>query len=128
VEEVVQRLSEWLVAELAGLPPTITALYVEHGECVSADHTLTVYADAFGFERLARSVFDPADRNHVAELGDFVWQARQPPHFVAAVYTALDWTAALEAAVKTPDVQCVLGSRGLHCLVGEHDGDVRVVR
>jgi hypothetical protein len=127
VDAVIRSLAEWLGSELADLPPGITTVYLEHGESVSPDQLLSVYADAFGFERLAGGAFDPSDPGHVAQLGDFVWQARRPPHFPAAEQRGVDWLSALEAAARAPDVQRLAQARGLQLLVGEHDGEVRVV-
>lgn len=125
VTTVIPRLSNWLASELADLPPGLTAVYVEFGESVSPDQVLSVYADAFGFERLSD---DPTDPAHVGELGEFVWQARNPPHFPAADYRNVEWLSALEAATRSPKVEQVALGRGLRLLVGEHDGEVRVVR
>jgi hypothetical protein len=131
MDEVDRRLSEWLAAELAELPPGITAVYVEHGGAASpgSDRLDVRYVDAFGFQDLDIGAgFDPEDEAHLAQLGDFDWQAGRVAEFDDAAHPEVDWTDAVARAADAPEVTAILSRRGLRVLAGEHDSPVRVLR
>jgi hypothetical protein len=126
MREVIKQITDWLKAELTRLPPHLTAVYVEFTEGTGADGKKTIYFDAFGFEDLADGAFNPSNDEHVAQLGDFVWEGREHPSFSAAEYPAVDWLTALTTAAEKQAVQQVAQARKLQLLVGEHDGGVVV--
>ena len=118
----------WLQSVLLGLPAAIRAVYVEYGNAYTPSMEHLVCFNAFGFESLAGGRFDPANADHVGELGEFTWEPPDECDFRADDHPGTEWLAVLEAAARTPTVVALAADRGIQLIVGEQDGDVRVIR
>ena len=125
--EVIAKAATWLQSVLRQLPAPVCAVYVEYGDAVTSNQEHFICFNAFGFESLARGRFDPANRDHVGELGEFTWEPSDECDFRAADYPGVDWLAVLRAAARSPEVAAEAASRGVQFIVGEHDGEVFVV-
>jgi hypothetical protein len=126
--EVYAKASAWLQSVLRRLPAAIRAVYVEYGDAYTAlDMEHHVCFNAFGFESLAGGRFDPANPDHVGELGDFTWEPSDQCSFRAADHPDADWLLVLQSAAGSPDVVALARAHGVQLIVGEHDGEVFVI-
>lgn len=128
VTELATKAETWLRSVLRRLPASIRAVYVEYGGAVTPDMEQFVCFNAFGFESLAGGRFDPANANHVGELGDFTWEPPDDCRYRAADYLDTDWLAVLRAAASSPEVIALAVERGIQIIIGEHDGEVQVIQ
>ncbi len=128
MNELVARTSAWLQSVLAQVPARIRALYVEYGDAFGPKMVHLVCFNAFGFESLAGGAFDPSNKDHVGELGSFTWEPPGECRFLADEHPEIDWMAVLKDAARTPEVTKLTVTSGLLLVVGEHDGDVFVIR
>ena len=125
--EVSAEGAAWLQSVLRRLPPAIRAVYVEYGDAYTPSMEHLACFNAFGFESLAGGRFDPANPDHVGELGEFTWEPPDECSFRAADHPGTDWLAVLRAAAGSPEVTGLAALRGVQFLVGEHDGEVFVI-
>src|SRR5262245_58920546 len=128
MNELSARVAAWLQSVLLQAPPQIRAIYVEYGDACSRSMETLIYFNAFGFESLAGGRFDPSNRDHVAELGDFTWEPTDDCKFRADDFPNVPWMAVLNAAVRSPDLLDLAETRCIQLVIGEHDGEVFVVR
>src|SRR5262249_16739291 len=110
------------------LPAAIRAVYVESGHAYSPSMEHLVCFNAFGFEALAGGRFDPTNSDHVGELGEFTWEPPDECRFRADDHPGTDGLAVLRAEAESPEVMALAAARGIQLVVGEHDGEVCVVR
>lgn len=122
--EVLAKTAAWLLSVLRGLPAATRAVYVEYGDAVTPSQEHLVCFNAFGFESLAGGQFDPANPDHLGELGEFTWESPDECDFRAADYPGIDWLAILRAAAGSPEVMALAKARGVQLIVGEHDCEV----
>lgn len=125
--EVSATAAAWLLSVLRGLPGAIRAVYVEYGDAVTPSQEHLICFNAFGFESLASGRFDPANPDHVGELGEFSWEPPDECDFRAADHPGADWLAVLRAAAASPEIVAAAATRGVQLIVGEHDGEVFVI-
>lgn len=125
--EVSAKAVAWLQFVLLRLPAAIRAVYIEYGDAYTPDMEHQVCFDAFGFESLAGGRFDPANLDHVGELGEFTWEAPDGCSFRADDHPDMDWLTVLRAAAESPEVTALASARSVQFLVGEHDGEVFVI-
>jgi hypothetical protein len=128
VAELSAKASAWLQSILRRLSAPIRALYVEYGDAYTPGMGHQVYFTAFGFDSLAGGRFDPANPDHVYELGAFIWEPPDECRFRAVDHPDVDWLAVLQAAARSPEVLALAAGRGIQFVVGEHDGEVYVIR
>jgi hypothetical protein len=83
--------------------------------------------NAFGFESLAGGSFDPTNKDHLGELGEFTWEPPDECSFKADDHPSKDWMAVLRDAAGLAEVRQVAQERRIQFIVGEHDGPVFVV-
>lgn len=133
MNELVAHTSTWLQMVLAQVPDKIRAVYVEYGDAYTPTMIHLVCFNAFGFELLAQGSFDPSNRDHVYELGDFTWEPSGVAgrildcSFCHDEYPGADWMAVLLNAARSPEVKKLAKLHRLQLVVGEHDGDVHVI-
>jgi hypothetical protein len=125
--ELTAKAAAWLESVLGRLPAAIRAVYVEYGDAYTPSMEHLVCFNAFGFESLAGGRFDPANPDHVGELGEFTWEPPDECCFRADDYPGADWLAVLRAAAGAPEVMRQAAARGIQFVVGEHDGEVCVI-
>jgi hypothetical protein len=128
VDGLTVKAIAWLQSVLRRLPTTMRALYVEYGDAYTPDMEHEVCFNAFGFEALADGRFDPSNADHVGELGEFTWEPPDECGFRADDHPDADWMAVLRAAAESPEVRALAVARGIQFVVGEHDGEVCVIR
>jgi hypothetical protein len=122
------RVATWLQLVLGQLPAAIGAVYVEYDGAYATNMDHLVCFNAFGFESLAGGRFDPANSDHVGELGEFTWEPPDGCNFRVGDSPGVAWMSVLKAAAESPEVVAVAAARGIQFIVGEHDGEVCVVR
>jgi hypothetical protein len=122
------KASAWLQSVLRRLPAAIRAVYVEYGDAFTPNMEHLVCFNAFGFESLAGGRFDPANTDHVGELGEFTWEPPDECRFRADDHPGTDWLMLLRVAAWSPAVIALATDRGIQLVVGEHDGEVCVIR
>src|SRR5262245_59455191 len=128
MDELTARAAGWLRSVLRRLPTDIRGLYVEYGDAYTPEMVHQICFNAFGFEALAGGRFDPSNRDHIGELGEFTWEPPDECSFRADDHPAADWMAVLKAAARSSEVRALAAERGIQFVVGEHDGDVFVIR
>jgi hypothetical protein len=128
MDEVTAKAAAWLQSVLRRLPAAMRALYVEYGDAYTPAMEQEVCFNAFGFEALAGGRFDPSNPEHVGELGEFTWEPPDECGFRAEDHPDVDWLAVLRAAARAPEVQALAAGRGIQLVIGEHDGEVCVIR
>ena len=128
MDELTAKAAAWLQSVVRRLPNTIRALYVEYGDAYTPDMDHEVYFNAFGFEALAGGRFDPSNADHVGELGEFTWESPDACSFRADEHPGLDWMTVLRSAARSPEARGLVAGRGLQFVIGEHDGEVCVIR
>ena len=128
MDELTAKTVAWLQSVLRQLPAKMRALYVEYGDAYTTDMEHEVCFNAFGFEVLADGRFDPANADHVGELGEFTWEPSDECNFPADDHPDADWMVVLRAAALSPEVRTLTAERGIQFVVGEHDGEVCVIR
>jgi hypothetical protein len=126
--ELLAKAAVWLQSVLRRLPKAMRAVYVEYGDAYTAGMDHQVCFNAFGFESLAGGCFNPDNAEHVGELGEFTWEPSDECCFRAADYPNTEWLAALQAAARSPEVLELAADRDITLIVGEHDGEVCVIR
>ncbi len=126
--EVTVKAAVWLQSVLRLLPAAIHAVYVEYGDAYTPRMEHLVCFNAFGFESLAGGRFNPANSDHVGELGDFTWEPPDDCVFRADDHPDADWLRVLKAAAQSPEVLALAAGRDIQLIVGEHDCDVLVIR
>jgi hypothetical protein len=131
VNAVINEVSRWLVQQLMDLPDPIRAVYVEWNNSYQEPNTpreiVFVSLAIFGFDSLSKGEFDCSVPEHLALLGDFIWEGPSAMHIRETDHPDLDWTDTLIAAAKTLEVRKRVRGRGLMLLVGYHDDTVHDV-
>ena len=122
------KAAAWLQSVIRRLPATIRALYVEYGDAYTPEMEHRVCFNGFGFESLAGGRFDPANADHVGALGEFTWEPPDECSFRADDHPGADWLGVLRAAARSPKVLGLAAERDIQFVVGEHDGEVLVIR
>jgi hypothetical protein len=128
MDELTTKAAVWLRSVLDRLPAQIRAVYVKYGDAYTPRMVHLVCFNAFGFESLADGRFDPSNRDHVGELGDFSWEPSNECSFRADDHPATDWVAVLTTAAQSSEVRAIASEHDIQLVVGEHDGDVFVIR
>jgi len=126
--ELSEKAAAWLQSVMDRLPISIRAIYVEYTDTFSPSMEHSVSFNAFGFEDLAGGQFDPSNADHVSELGEFTWEPPDECTFRAIDHAGTNWLAVLWAAASSPEVVSLASDHGIQFIVGEHDGDVYVIR
>jgi hypothetical protein len=127
MDDVTTKAATWLQSVLRRLPPSVRALYVEYTDAYLGTEEQACF-NGFGFEALAGGHFDPTNARHVGELGEFTWEPRDECCFRSEDHPDTDWLAVLRAAAGSPEVMALAADRDIQFVVGEHDGEVCVVR
>ncbi len=146
------RAADWLESVFRRVPREVSAVYVEYGDTYTPEMLHLICFNAFGFESLANGRFDPSNESHIGELGNFVWEPCDERgsqadtrsrgidgkcadyfrpdecRFRADDYPGTDWMDLLRNAVQSPGVIALGAKRNIQLLIGEHDGQVIVVR
>ena len=122
------RTTAWLQPVLSRLPATIRAVYVECSDVYTPAMEHVVCFNAFGFESLGGGHFDASKPEHIGELGDFTWEPSDECRFRADDHPRVNWMALLQEAARSPGVLTLATERNIQFVVGEHDGNVVVVR
>jgi len=128
MNELVGQTGAWLQTVLRGIPARISAVYIEYTDAHTPKMVHLVVFNAFGFESLANGRFDPSNRDHVGELGEFTWEPPNECQFEAEVYPDTDWMCVLKNAAQTPEVMALAAEHTIQLVVGEHDGTTFVIR
>ena len=124
----VDEVSRWLAGQLAEAPDDISAVYVEWTNSYLEPNTpreiAFVSLAAFGFDAIRKGSFDCSNADHLAGLGDFVWEGRRGLDLRVSDHPGLDWTEVLKKAAAMPEVRTLARGRNLLLLVGYHDDAV----
>jgi hypothetical protein len=119
----------WLRSAMAEMPPDIKMIYVESGEHVTPDpenRTVARY-DLVGFRSIPRGGFDPDNDDHVADLGEWDWEAEPHCEFPDAEFESYDWLELLDSAVRDSEIIDLLNQREVVLLFADHDGPVSML-
>jgi hypothetical protein len=127
VNHLTQQTANWLRSVLQTLPARIHAIYVEYGDAFTPEMVHLICFNAFGFESLASGSFDPINRDHVDELGEFTWEPSDNCSFQASDYPSINGMVVLRNAAELPEIKRLAQEQGIQFIVGEHDGAVFVV-
>lgn len=127
----VEDAAAWLLDSLTALPDGLPLAYLERGEQVGAGGgPVSKRFDLFGYAAIPDGEFDPQNEDHLADLGEWDWEAT--PHWAWKIAPSdggsIDWDDATARVVRLPTVTQALRRRGLTLLYADHDGPVSVVR
>ena len=128
MKEVTGQIVAWLQSVLNQLPARIRAIYVEYTDAYTPAMVHLICFNAFGFEMLANGRFDPSNSDYLADLGEFTWEPSDECRFPADDHPGTDWMAVLKSAAQSSEVTALAAERDIQFLIGEHDGDVIVIR